>query len=271
MFSATHLPDPILASRTITVPLIRTADRQKANIDPLDYEVWPHDRQKLIDDLWSLALAYLPQLRDFDSWVGAHARLSGRNLQPWRASLAIAAWLDKSTIPGLWNRIENLSVAYQNERPDLETFDLTALTIRALINYVANVTNVANVANHTETPEAWNITTSQITEAARALSDESDGEIEPDKVTSQRIGHALKKMRLTKPPRPRGQKSRIWRVTKAELLKWANAYGLVMPIEMTNHMDTTPLLNIGYIGDIGNIGYNLIENEENSNLFEGDI
>jgi hypothetical protein len=49
LFSATRLPDPILASRTIVVPLIRTPDRYRANADPLDYKLWPHDRRKLLD------------------------------------------------------------------------------------------------------------------------------------------------------------------------------------------------------------------------------
>jgi hypothetical protein len=34
LFSAIRLPDPVLASRSISVPLIRTADRNKANADP---------------------------------------------------------------------------------------------------------------------------------------------------------------------------------------------------------------------------------------------
>src|SRR5206468_7334089 len=35
LFSATVLPDPILASRTIVVPLVRTPDRKRENIEPL--------------------------------------------------------------------------------------------------------------------------------------------------------------------------------------------------------------------------------------------
>ena len=54
LFSATRLPDEILASRTIVVPLIRTTDRYRANADPLEYNLWPHDRRGLIDDLWAL-------------------------------------------------------------------------------------------------------------------------------------------------------------------------------------------------------------------------
>ena len=62
LFSATRLPDAILASRTIVVPLIRTPDRYRANADPLNHDLWPHDRRALLDDLWSLALAHLSSM-----------------------------------------------------------------------------------------------------------------------------------------------------------------------------------------------------------------
>ena len=56
LFSATRLPDPILASRTIVIPLIRTPDKYRANADPAEFKLWPHDRRKLIDDLWAVGL-----------------------------------------------------------------------------------------------------------------------------------------------------------------------------------------------------------------------
>src|SRR4030095_11148697 len=65
LFSAIRLPDTVLASRTIVVPLIRTPDREKANADPLDYALWPHNRDALKDDLWALVLANLPEISRF--------------------------------------------------------------------------------------------------------------------------------------------------------------------------------------------------------------
>ena len=95
LFSAIQLPDPVLASRTIVVPLIRTPDRYRANADPLDYALWPHDRQGLVDDLWLLALSRLPELTAHEAAVNRDAPLTGRNLEPWRALLAVAGWLDE--------------------------------------------------------------------------------------------------------------------------------------------------------------------------------
>ncbi|MBK9050864.1 MAG: DUF3854 domain-containing protein [Chloroflexi bacterium] len=47
LFSAIQLPDNVLASRTIIVPLIRTPDRYRANADPLEEALWPHDKSQL--------------------------------------------------------------------------------------------------------------------------------------------------------------------------------------------------------------------------------
>src|SRR3989454_10671733 len=69
LFSAIRLPDPVLASRTIIVPLIRTADPEKANADPCDYRLWPFSRTSLVNDLWALALSHLAELPRYDAHV----------------------------------------------------------------------------------------------------------------------------------------------------------------------------------------------------------
>jgi len=55
-FTSINLPDPVLASRSILIPLARTADPVRANRDPGDLHRWPVDRQALHDDLWAVAL-----------------------------------------------------------------------------------------------------------------------------------------------------------------------------------------------------------------------
>ncbi|MDP6652864.1 MAG: hypothetical protein QGF90_12275, partial [Gammaproteobacteria bacterium] len=83
LFSATQLPDEILASRTIVVPLIRTLDRRRANIDPADPEAWPVSADKLRDALWALGLMGLPRIAEHDRGTAKLAGLQGRSLQPW--------------------------------------------------------------------------------------------------------------------------------------------------------------------------------------------
>jgi hypothetical protein len=253
LFSAIQLPDAILASRTVIVPLIRTPDRYRANADPLEYKLWPHDRRQLIDDLWALALEHLAGLPVYEAKVNDRATLAGRALEPWRALLSVALWLNENGAAGLWDRMAALSESYQTERPDLETSDLTAVVIRALTDCaVANVTNGANVTNAKGDTPTWDFTTSQVTEAAKAIANDSEGQIDANEISSQRLGHVLRKMRLPKPSRPRGKGARIWRVTLTDLEKWTTAYGLPMPAELQREADPSP--DIGNIGNIGNIG-----------------
>ncbi|NLG84125.1 MAG: hypothetical protein GX493_05875 [Firmicutes bacterium] len=139
LFSAIQCPDPVLASRTIMIPLIPSTDKYKTDADPLKPEQWPHDRRKLIDYLWAMGLAYLPAIPAYDTKAANAARLSGRRLDPWRAILAVAAWLDdlgmeKRDGRTLFERMEALSWAYQTERYDIESANLTVLTVKALVS-----------------------------------------------------------------------------------------------------------------------------------------
>lgn len=82
-FSAITLPDHILASRSIVIPLVRTPDSHRADADPADYALWPHDRRALVDSLWSMALANLPDLRGYERLYGvltAHISKSAKDI-----------------------------------------------------------------------------------------------------------------------------------------------------------------------------------------------
>jgi hypothetical protein len=241
LFSATRLPDEILASRTIIVPLIRTTDRYRANADPLDYRLWPHDRRALIDDLWALGLAHLAELPHYEAQVNERAQLTGRNLEPWRAILAVAAWLDDNGMVGLFDRLEALSMAYQEERADLEIGDLTALVIRALCRYVVN--DVYDVA--TSTPDMpFSFGTSAIAKLVKDVAEEIEADLDPEAITARRVGRVLGKMRLKS---DRTTKRRGWKTSLSDLRGWVTAYGIEAPEELTN-AETTPL-NTNVIDD----------------------
>ena len=150
LFSAISLPDPVLASRTIVVPLIRTTDRKKANSQPLDYGQWPHDRRQLIDDLWATGLAHVATIGQYDQMVAQRARLAGRGLEPWRSILAVALWLQDNGAQGLFDRMERLSWAYQRERSQLQTADVTTLVIRGLCRCAINAISAIKNGPHDE-------------------------------------------------------------------------------------------------------------------------
>ena len=233
LFSATHLPDNVLASRTIVVPLIRTPDRYRANADPLERKLWPHDRRQLIDDLWRLALVHLPVVKLYEAMVNQEARLTGRNLEPWRAILAIARWLDDEGCSGLWERLEQLSWTYQTERPQLETDDFPTLVLRALLQLCANCARCASCANHMEYAGQahWLFSASQLVDLVFELAAE-ELMLTLDKQTTVKIGLTLRKMRLKKPPRSGGKGNRHWLVTLDELNRWATAYGIPLPEQL---------------------------------------
>ena len=242
LFSAIRLPDPVLASRTIVVPLIRTPDRYRANADPLEYSLWPHERRALIDNLWALALSRLPEVRSYEEKVNQKARLTGRNLEPWRAVLAIALWLDEKGAAGLWQQMEELSMKYQDERPGLEPGDLTGLVIRALCRVVRStkieasprdMSDVSDISDiKIEIPDRdWVFFTEAITDAAQEIARDEDLDLDVEHLTSRRIGRSLGKMRLT-PHRQPGKGKRQWEVTWAELERWTATYGLSLADEL---------------------------------------
>ncbi len=221
LFSAIRLPDPVLASRSIVIPLVRTADRARANADPLDFALWPHDRQALVDDLWALALASLPSLPAYDGWVAREARLSGRSLQPWRAVLAIGRWLEGLGVRGLYARLEGLALAYQDERPELEADDLTTLVVRAIL---------ALCTAPFRRPAPAGGCYLRMADLVTVVQAQADHIGLPGRdITAHRLGRVLARLRIGRGPRVNGKEARQWLATRADLERWSLSYNLRLP------------------------------------------
>lgn len=239
-FSAIRLPDPTLASRTIIIPLVRTADRHKANADPLAYDLWPHDRRMLIDDLWAMALAHLPEMSKHEAAVNMRAKLIGRNLEPWRPILAVAACLEDKGVKGLWERMEKLALVYQGERQEMESTDLTVLVVRAICKCLVPECDVSTfcdvVTFFVETQKTF-LKTSQITETAKQIAEDEELGIDVELIVEKRIGWILKKLRVTKYREP-GTGKRGWMISPFEMQGYVNSYGLYTP-EKTSQNDKT--------------------------------
>ena len=216
-FSAIRLPDPVLASRTITIPLIRSGDKDRSNADPKEYDLWPHDRQALIDDLWATAVTHLPALPAYERLVNKESDLTGRNLEPWRAILAVALWLDESGVKGLSGRMRDLSMGYQSERTDFESGDLTRLV-------VCTVCTVCTVLP--ETSQDFTITTADITNKAKELAAEDEWGIDPETLNSRRVGWVLKRLRLKQAKREKRGEPRKWTVQNGDLARWKKVYSI---------------------------------------------
>jgi hypothetical protein len=230
-FSATQLPDRVLGSRSIILPLIRTSNSYRANADPLDYDLWPHDRRTLLDSLWSMALANLTDLRSYEAKVNRTASLTGRNLEPWRAALAVAAWLQDMGVSGVYDRLSRLSVHYQSERQKVSTDDVVVLVIRALCICldcdVVTLCDLCDVPADSTSDAKSQILTADIADVACGLvvADELDIDVEK-KLNSRHIGALMRKLRFEHKDQA-GTHKKGWLVGKRELANLAISYGIV--------------------------------------------
>ena len=228
LFSAIRLPDDVLGSRTITVPLVRSLDDQRAKVDPLDHDTWPHDRQRLVDDLWALGLTHLKTVHEHDAKAADQSTLIGRDLDPWRGILAVALWLEETSgVDGLCGRMEALSVAYQEERGQLEVGDQTRLLIKAL-------RDMLGAKDHLE------FGTATLTEKINALAKDEDlgGDHFASFTNVKKVGRLLQRLRFKKGQRTSGQ--RRWLVTQNDVDVLAQSYGQGVRSPKTN--DTHDIL-----------------------------
>jgi hypothetical protein len=254
IFSTIQKPDATLSSRAIIIPVVRTAQRSKGNADPLDDMQWPCDRQKLIDDLWAMSLAYLPELPAFDKLIGEKSKLIGRDLQPWRAILAVAAWLDSLGVDGLWGKVESLAAGtYQDERIELEKVDTNRIAMYAIGEYAARIPNKSE----------WLFSTQAIVDIMCRIIDDDEIEIDKYFINAQKMGHRFNKMRLSK---EKNQRPRLWKISRSELINLFTAYRIPIPGTILQNFDSG-LGDIDKIGDIGVIGDNVanvtnLDNEE---------
>lgn len=133
-FAAIKLPDRVLGSRTIVIPLVKSTDKDKANRMPQHAGNWPTDRDALLRELWSIGVQLQSKARSaWDSAPALQTLLVGRDFEPWRPLLAVALLLEQAGVPGLVADIRGLMKAYQAERSSL-TYgsDLSGLIAQAL-------------------------------------------------------------------------------------------------------------------------------------------
>jgi hypothetical protein len=221
LFSAIRLPDEVLGSRSIIVPLVRSGDPLRAKANCLDPEDWPCDRRRLADDLWALGLARLPELPAHDREAADLAALAGRNLDPWRPILAVAHWLqERHGVEGLFDRLHALAVNYQqNERGEYEDSDRTRVLFRVLLGLCTD-----KQPGETVTISPGDVATSMNNLAsAESLAEEGKTFTSPRKV-----GWLLKRQRF-KRPEDRSEKGKQWEVTRQEIEQSARAYGVDVP------------------------------------------
>jgi hypothetical protein len=225
VFSAIERPDSVLASRAIIIPMVRTLDGKKGNADIWDAGTWPHEPQKLLDSLWSVALANFSQISSFDSKVKELSPLVGRALEPWRAILAVALWLESEGVVGIGERMNNLSIKYQKERKSVETEDLTSLIIRAICKLLK--CEVVRLGEECEVRKgSVFMRTSAIELEAQTIALDMELDIDMQEVSANRIGRRLSQARFEH-KREGGTGRYGWKIDRKRLYEWALAIGLI--------------------------------------------
>jgi hypothetical protein len=254
-FSAIRLPDSVLASRSISIPLVRSSDTARVDIDPMDYEEWPCDRRILLDDLWSLALINLSQVSYWDKWVGMNAKLHGRNLQPWKSVLAVAKWLDENGMQGIYQRMEDLSISYQNQRSILDIPDLTLATLQGLVVCAISAIKADNAIKKKGYCE---IRTADLVEVIKNIANEEELDLDPEKIQSRQVGRVLGRLRFEQIARSGGTGPRKWKIDIRYLVQQAQSYNIPLPEVMFGNEEIPPgsLQGNGTDGTNGSNGTN---------------
>lgn len=246
LFSAIRLPDPVLMTRVIMMFLVRTNDPQRSNNDPADPKAWPEKRSGLVDDLWALGLQHVTALSAYESWVGDNARLHGRLLEPWKALLSVAKWLDDLGETGLWARMESLSMKYQAERQGAGVDDLQVAILHGLCKLLAPgqsaISAIKTVCAITsEAIEGDEFSTARIAEAAKEAATELELDINLDWIAARQVGRKLGALRFES-RRKDGKGGRGWNIRRTLVRDRVHALGLT-PVDLPDPDADTPNIN----------------------------
>ncbi|HUZ00790.1 MAG TPA: hypothetical protein VMU89_10595 [Thermomicrobiaceae bacterium] len=252
VFSAIRLPDPVLSRRTLVVPLVRSADADRANHDADEDGAWPHPRRRLVDDLWAFGLHHLPAARAaYAATTGAtgaeggtrstpstrsmRSTLTGPGFEPWRPLLATARVVEDAGVAGLVESVRALAHAYQAERADLEYPDVTRLAVLAVAE-IAGVGDVGTLRDtrdtNAESPDGagwWETpvrftaqdVVTRVNAEARTV-----GLTDPDAdfTNPTKIGRTLNRLRIKAVRVAGGKRTREREITRRDAYKLLSAY-----------------------------------------------
>jgi peptidoglycan/xylan/chitin deacetylase (PgdA/CDA1 family) len=228
-FTAISLPDPVLDSRSIRIPLVRTADRRKGNADPADLRLWPSDQRQLQDDLWATALALMPDAAEVWAELDNETELIGREFEPWRAIIAVGRLFERHGVGGLEGRIRQLMRSYQEEKADVDNGDRALQTLRAILyqklgDKALDVLDIMDVFPGES--EKIMVNSSQLAETIKQIA-EQEG-MNSEWVSSRAVGWQLKALRFERERDSSSSKrTRLRVITAQRLVKLCQAYGLV--------------------------------------------
>lgn len=252
-FTAISLPDPVLGSRSIRLPLVRTSDAKKGNADPVDFKRWPCDQRQLQDDLWATALALQPEAAEIWAELDDETELIGREFEPWRPILAVARLFERHGVEGLEERMRMTMRAYQEEKADVDLGDRATHVIKAILYQQAgdrasdtlDVTDMSDIF-----PDGLaeiKVETSKLETTIKSIG--GDEGFNTEWVSPVKIGRKLKALRFQKGRNPQTRKrERFWTISADVFIGLCQAYGVVRTItkktESPHSNRDTPQVNV---------------------------
>jgi hypothetical protein len=222
-FTAIRLPDDVLRSRSIVLPLVRSADAARQRRDPARTDRWPCDRVELLDDLWALGLSLLVEARDiWDELDDDDVIQDGRLYDCWRAPLTVARLLERHGVEGIEARIRNVMSCYVQERGDDRQDDRMLLLVRTLLDMVrGGDTMTLGDTDDTRLEGCHRFKASEVPTHLKAIADE---DADTEWATSSRIGRMLASLRIERAPR--SGKERGWLLSLHDAIEVARSYGI---------------------------------------------
>jgi hypothetical protein len=202
-FTAITLPDPVLGGRSIRIPLLRTADGRKANLDPSDIELWPVDRGKLQDDLWATALSLMKEAEQVSRELNHEVDLVGRDFEPWRAILLAARLFQRHGVVGLEARMRQVMQAYQKEKADNDIQDRAVQVLKAIVHLRQTETSVksdvSDVSDKSDvslgSQKKINVNATALSNAIKSIGEEE--EFDTEWANPKSVGRQLSALRFS--------------------------------------------------------------------------
>lgn len=215
-FTSIAIPDPVLASRTFTPQLIKSADKERTRRNPSDANDWAVDPSTIVDNVWLHVAqgfpAILAKKTDVSEAVDAH----GREFDIFQPSLTIAKWIeDEGGVEGLFDRMNRLMERYLEQKTEIQLPSPADVLIPALYREVFK-------------EGKKQLTTGSITNLFQRECERLD--ITDDEYTSldiQRIGMLMKRLGFSKVPSHGKQRS--WIVSEVDVRKAAKNQGISLP------------------------------------------
>ncbi|MCZ6866295.1 MAG: DUF3854 domain-containing protein [Chloroflexi bacterium] len=198
-FTSISLPDPVLGSRSIRIPLVRTADPKRGNSDPSALERWPCDWRQLQDDLWAASLSLLSEASGVWAELDNETELVGREFEPWRPIIAVARLFERHGVEGLEDRMRQAMRDYQEEKSDVNTGDRAVQILRAILfkelgDQALDVLDISTVlAVYSEKSKTVVVQPKDLAETIKEVGQKEDWDT--DWASSRAVGWQLKALR----------------------------------------------------------------------------